>query len=58
MGLYYLYNKDAKDLPKARCFFEKVQELNAGTSITKQVTDVMLKTKELKDIAPGNCDVL
>jgi len=56
LGLFYLYSKDAKDLPKARCFFEKVQALNAGTSITKQVTDVMLKTKELKDIAPGGCE--
>ncbi len=54
MGVYYLYTKD---FPKAKCFFQKVSTLNAGTSITKQVNDVMLKTKELKDIAAGNCDV-
>jgi tetratricopeptide (TPR) repeat protein len=56
MGLYHLYSKEARDLPKSRCYFEKVKALNAGTSITKQVTDVMLQTKELKDVAPGSCD--
>lgn len=56
MGLYFLYSKEARDLPKAKCYFEKVKALNAGTSITKQVTDVMLQTKELKDVAPGSCD--
>jgi len=56
MGLYYLYNKEARDLPKSRCYFEKIATLNVGTSITKQVNEVMLKTKELKDIAPGSCD--
>ena len=56
MGLYHLYSQEGKDLPKARCYFDKVSALNAGTSITKQVNEVMLKTKELKDIAPGSCD--
>lgn len=56
LGLYFLYNKDARDLPKAKCYFEKVKALNAGTSITKQVTEVMLMTKELKDVTPGTCD--
>lgn len=56
MGLYYLYNKADRDLPKSRCYFEKIAALNAGTSITKQVNEVMLKTKELKDVAPGSCD--
>lgn len=56
LGLYFLYNKEARDLPKAKCYFEKVKALNAGTSITKQVTEVMLMTKELKDLAPGTCD--
>lgn len=56
MGLYYLYNKEARDLPKSRCYFEKVKTLNAGTSITKQVNEVMLLTKELKDVSPGSCD--
>lgn len=53
MGLYYLYNKDTKDLPKAKCWFEKASTLNAGTSITKQVNEVFLKMKELKDVAPA-----
>lgn len=56
MGLFFLYNKEARDLPKSRCYFEKVKTLNAGTSITKQVNEVMLLTKELKDVAPGMCD--
>ena len=56
MGLYNLYNTEAKDLPKARCYFEKVKALNAGTSITKQVNEVMLLTKDLKDVVPGSCD--
>lgn len=56
MGLFYLYSKDARDLPRSKCYFEKIVALNAGTSITKQVTDVMLKTKELKDVTPGTCD--
>ncbi|MBL8001670.1 MAG: hypothetical protein JNL05_06900, partial [Flavobacteriales bacterium] len=56
MGLFFLYSKEARDLPKAKCYFEKVKALNAGTSITKQVTEVMLQTKELKDVAPGSCE--
>ena len=56
LGLYFLYNKEARDLPKARCYFEKIKTLNAGTNITKQVTEQMLITKELKDITPGTCD--
>jgi len=56
MGLYFLYNKTDRDLPKSRCYFEKVATLNVGSSITKQVNEVMLKTKELKDVAPGMCD--
>lgn len=56
MGLFFLYNKEARDLPKSRCYFEKIATLNIGTSITKQVNEVMLKTKELKDVAPGTCD--
>ena len=56
MGLFFLYNKEARDLPKAKCYFEKVKTLNVGSSITKQVTEVMLMTKELKDVTPGMCD--
>lgn len=56
MALYYLYSKEAKDLGKAKCYFLKVQTLNAGTSITQQVNDTFLKMKEFKDLASGNCD--
>ena len=56
LALYYLYNKEAKDLAKAKCYFLKVQALNAGTSITEQVNNTFLKMKELKDLAPGTCD--
>lgn len=56
LALYYLYNKEAKDLAKAKCYFLKVQTLNAGTSITEQVNNTFLKMKELKDLAPGTCD--
>jgi predicted Zn-dependent protease len=58
MGLYYLYNKENMDRAKAKCFFEKVAALGANTSITKQVNETFLKMKELKDLAPGTCDVL
>ncbi len=58
MGLYFLYDKTAMDRAKAKCFFEKVSALNANTSITKQVNEVFLKMKELKDVAPGDCEVL
>lgn len=58
MGLYYLYNKAEMDRAKAKCWFEKVSALNAGTSITKQVNDVFLKMKELKGVEPAaDCSV-
>ncbi len=58
MGLFYLYDKAAMDRPKAKCWFMKVSTLNAGTSITKQVNDVFLKMKELKDVTPAEtCDL-
>jgi tetratricopeptide (TPR) repeat protein len=55
MGLYYLYNKDAMDRAVAKCWFLKVSELGAGTSITRQVNDTFLKMKELKDVTPAEC---
>lgn len=58
MGLYYLYDKTAMDRAKAKCFFDKVSALGANTSITKQVNDVFLKMKELKDVTPSDCEVL
>lgn len=58
MGLYWLYNTTAPDRAMAKCWFEKVGALNAGTSITKQVNDVFLKMKELKDVKPAeDCSV-
>ena len=56
MGMYFLYNKEARDLPKAKCYFEQVKALNAGTSITKQVNEQMLLVKELKDVTPAGCE--
>jgi tetratricopeptide (TPR) repeat protein len=58
MGLYYLYNKATMDRPRSKCWFLKVKSLNAGTSITKQVDDIFLKMKELKDVTPSaDCDL-
>ena len=58
MGLYYLYDNTAMDRAEAKCWFMKVSTLNAGTSITKQVNDVFLKMKELKDVPPaGECNL-
>lgn len=55
MGLYYLYNEADMDRAKAKCWFEKVSTLDAGTSITQQVNNTFLKMKELKDVTPSEC---
>lgn len=55
MGLYWLYNQAGADRAQAKCWFLKVSELNAGTSITQQVNNTFLKMKELKDLAPSTC---
>lgn len=57
MGLYFLYNTVDMDRAKAKCWFEKVSALNAGTSITQQVNDTFLKMKELKNIEPAACEL-
>lgn len=57
MGLYYLYNKEDMDRPMAKCWFEKVSTLDAGTSITQQVNNTFLKMKELKDVTPSECSL-
>lgn len=57
MGLYFLYSADNMDRAKAKCWFEKVSALDAGTSITQQVNNVFLKMKELKDVVPSECTV-
>lgn len=46
-----------KDLGVAKCFFEKVKLVNAGTGNTKIANDMLL-TKELKDVVPATCEVL
>ncbi len=55
MGLYYLYNAADMDRAKSKCWFEKVSQLDAGTSITQQVNNTFLKMKELKDVVPSEC---
>lgn len=57
MGLYYLYNTADMDRAKAKCWFEKVSALGAGTSITQQVNDTFLKMKELKGVEPSECEL-
>ena len=57
MGLYWLYNQAGADRAQAKCWFLKVSELNAGTSITQQVNNTFLKMKELKDLAPSPCEL-
>lgn len=56
MGLYYLYDQEHQDLPVAKCWFMKVSDLDAGTSITAQVNGIFLKMKELENVEPaGSC---
>ncbi|MEO5584040.1 MAG: tetratricopeptide repeat protein [Flavobacteriales bacterium] len=57
MGLYYLYSTTEMDRAKAKCWFEKVSALAAGTSITQQVNDTFLKMKELKNVEPSDCEL-
>lgn len=57
MGLYYLYNEADMDRAKAKCWFEKVSTLGAGTSISQQVNDTFLKMKELKNVEPSECEL-
>lgn len=57
LGFYWFTKGVAtkeQDLGMARCYFEKVKDLNAGTSNTK-VGSEMLLTKELKDVAAKDC---
>ena len=57
MGLYFLYNTTDMDRAKAKCWFEKVSTLNAGTSITQQVNETFLKMKELKGVEAAPCEL-
>jgi tetratricopeptide (TPR) repeat protein len=54
LGCYYLYKE--KNMPSARCYFDKIKVLNAGTSNTKVSADLLL-SKELKDVPPATCDL-
>jgi hypothetical protein len=52
LGFYY-FSKE-KDMGAAKCWFQKLKDLNAGTTNTRQGSDMLL-TKELKDVAPQDC---
>jgi tetratricopeptide (TPR) repeat protein len=54
LGFYY-YTKE-KDMGMASCFFQKMKDLNAGTSNTKTGTDMLLQ-KEIRDVTPKDCSV-
>lgn len=54
LGFYHFYS--TKDLASAKCFFEKVKTVNAGTSNTKVANDMLL-SKELKDVKAAVCDL-
>ncbi len=55
LGFYY-FTKE-KDMGMARCYFQKMKDLNAGTSNTKVASDMLLQ-KELKDVAAKDCNLL
>lgn len=55
LGFYNFYS--TKDLPAAKCWFEKVKTVNAGTNNTKVANDMLL-SKELKDVTPAACELL
>ncbi|MBV6403349.1 MAG: tetratricopeptide repeat protein [Flavobacteriales bacterium] len=50
---FFQFSKE-KDMGMARCWFEKLKALNAGTSNTKQGSDMLL-TKELQGVATKDC---
>ena len=54
LGFYHF--TVTKDLAAAKCWFERVKTLNAGTVNTKNASDMLL-TKELKDVrATADCE--
>ena len=55
LAFYNYYS--TKDLPAAKCWFEKVKAVNAGTANTKVANDMLL-SKELKDVKPAACELL
>jgi tetratricopeptide (TPR) repeat protein len=54
LGFYHFYG--TKDMPAAKCWFEKVVALNAGTSSTKTAND-MVKGEALKDVRATPCEL-
>lgn len=54
LAFYHFYG--SKDLPAAKCWFQKVKELNTGTERTKQSSDMLL-SKELKDQPAATCEL-
>ena len=54
LGFLHFYS--SKDLPAAKCWFEKVKALNAATPNSKVANDMLL-SKELKDVPVGTCDL-
>ncbi|MBK7554657.1 MAG: hypothetical protein IPI55_08650 [Flavobacteriales bacterium] len=53
---YYYYTQE-KNLPLAKCWMEKVRDLNAGTANTK-IGSEMLVRNEMKDLAAADGTVL
>lgn len=51
---FYYYT--ANDWPTAKCYFQKVSDIAAGTGNTKIAMDMLL-TKELKDLQPTPCEL-
>ena len=50
---FYHFSKE-KDMGMAKCWFEQLKTLNAGTSNTKQGMDMLL-TKELQGVSAKDC---
>ena len=53
---YYYYTQE-KNLPLAKCWMEKVRDLNAGTANTKIGSEMLLRN-EMKDLAAADCTLL
>ncbi|MBP6310763.1 MAG: tetratricopeptide repeat protein [Flavobacteriales bacterium] len=51
---FYYYT--AGDLPQAKCYFQKVSDIEAGTNNTKIAMDMLL-TKDLKDVQAIPCEL-
>ena len=54
LAFHHFYG--SKDMATAKCWFQKVKDLNTGTERTKQSSDMMM-SKELKDVAAGTCEL-